>query len=171
MGAIAGCVRLAKRSRKLQFPLAAAGIAAMLLVWHYVPDQRFVFPLYPLLAAGLWTELANIAKALRVSWNKPAFGDRCAAVIGGGLIGALAMFIAFTTAFGLARFLPNLFDAYRSDLEARRPAYDWIARNAPRDAAVFAYDDPLVYLYTGTQVVFPAGSTQAVLSQRPDRHR
>ncbi len=149
VGAIAGCVRLAMRTRKLQFPMAALGIAAMLLVWHFVPDQRFVFPLYPLLAAGLWTEIANVVKTLRASWAKPAFSDRCAAAIGGGLIGALAMFIAFTTVFGLSRFLPDLFDAYQADLDARRPAYDWLAHHSARDAAVFAYDDPLVFLYTG----------------------
>ncbi len=149
VGAIAGCVRLARRTQKLQYPLAAAGIAALMLVWHYTPDQRFVFPLYPLLAAGLWTEVENLCRTLRVSWQKPAFSDRCAAAVGAGIVAALAMFVAFTTVFGLARFLPGLFDAYRSDLESRKPAYRWIAAHAPGQAAVFAYDDPVVYLYTG----------------------
>ncbi|MBZ5610611.1 MAG: hypothetical protein LAP38_20295 [Acidobacteriia bacterium] len=149
VAAIGGCVRLAKRTHKLQFPLAAAGIAALLLVWHFTPDQRFVFPLYPLLAAGLWTELENVCRVMRASWNKPAFADRCAAAAGAGVIAMLAMFVVFTTGFGLFRFLPGLFEAYRSDLGSRRPAYNWIASNAPPEAAVFAYDDPLVFLYTG----------------------
>ena len=115
----------------------------------YTPDQRFVFPLYPLLLAGLWTELANVYQALRVSWRKPALADRMAALAGAGVLAAFALFIAFTSTYGLFRFLPDLFASYRTDFAARRPAYEWLARNAPADANVFAYDDPLLYLYTG----------------------
>lgn len=149
VAAVAGCVRLARRTHKLQYPLAACAFSMALLVWHYTPDQRFVFPLYPLLLAGLWTELENVYQALRVSWRKPAFADRTAALAGAGVLAAFALLIAFTTTYGLFRFLPELFANYRSDFAARRPAYEWIERNAPRDANVFAYDDPLLYLYTG----------------------
>ena len=149
VAAIAGCARLAKRTGRLQFPLAALGMSAILLVWHYTPDQRFVLPLYPLLLAGLWTELGNVFRALRVAWRKPALADRGAAFAGAGVLAAFALFVAFTTIFGLFYFLPNLLDSYRADLEARRPAYEWISRNAPRQANVFAYDDPLMFLYAG----------------------
>jgi hypothetical protein len=148
VAAIAGSVRLAKRTRQFQYPFAAVGISGLLLAWHYTPDQRFVFPLYPLLLAGLWTELANVWRAFRISWNKPAFADRAAAAAGAGLLAALAMFVAFTTIFGLARFLPDLFAAYRADLQGRLPAYEWIADHVPLQANLYAYDDPLLYLYT-----------------------
>ena len=135
--------------KSYNFPWRRQASRRLLLVWHFTPDQRFVFPLYPLLAAGLWTELENVWRTLSASWQKPAFSDRCAAAIGGGVLTALAMFVAFTTTFGLFHFLPDLFDAYRSDLDSRRPAYNWMAHNVPREASVFAYDDPLLYLYTG----------------------
>jgi hypothetical protein len=149
VAAIAGCVRLARRTHKLQYPVAALGFTLALLVWHYTPDQRFVFPLYPLLLAGLWTELANVCQALQISWRKPAVADRLAAMVGAGALGAFALFLAFTTTFGLFQFLPELFSTYRADFASRRPAYQWLAHNAPRDANVFAYDDPLLYLYAG----------------------
>ena len=149
VAAIAGCVRLARRTNQLQYPLAACGFSMALLVWHYTPDQRFVFPLYPLLLAGLWTELANVYQALRASWGKPALADRTAALAGAGVLASFALFIAFTSTYGLFRFLPDLFASYRADFAARRPAYEWIARNAPPEANVFAYDDPLLYLYAG----------------------
>jgi hypothetical protein len=149
VAAIAGCIRLARRTQKIQYPAAALGFSLVLLVWHYTPDQRFVFPLYPLLLAGLWTELENVYLALRASWRKPVFADRAAALGGAGMLATLALFIAFTTIFGLFRFLPDLFARYRADFAARRPAYEWIARHAPAEANVFAYDDPLLYLYTG----------------------
>ena len=149
VAAFAGSVRLAVRTRKLQYPAAAAGLLVFLLVWHYTPEQRMVFPLYPLLLAGLWTELGNVWKALRVSWNRPARADRVAAFAGAGILASFALFVVFTTGFGLFAFLPELFSEYRAGLEARWPAYAWIEQNAPAQASVYAYDDPLVYLYTG----------------------
>ena len=149
IAAIAGCVRLARRTGKLQFPVAAIGFCLLLLVWHYVPDQRFVFPLYPLLLAGLWTEIRNITKALRISWAKPAIAERAVAGVAGAALAGFCLFVAFSTISGDLVFLPRLFASYRADLEYRLPAYGWIANHAPADANVFAYDDPLVYLYTG----------------------
>jgi hypothetical protein len=149
VAAVAGCVRLARRTQKLQYPLAALGLSVLLLVWHFKPDQRFVFPLYPILAAGLWTELSNAVRALQTAWIKPAFAERFAAWAGAGVLALFTAFVIFTTGFALFRFLPNLFDAYRADLEAHRPAYDWITRNVPEQASVFAYDDPILFLYTG----------------------
>ena len=107
----------------------------------------------PLLLAGLWTELANVCRALRVSWNKPAAADRGAALAGAGLLAAFALFLVATTGFGLFWFLPDLFAGYRADLEVRRPAYEWIARNAPSQANVYAYDDPMLFLYSGRRSV------------------
>lgn len=153
VGGIAGAVRLARRNRKLQYPLAALGMSALLLVWHYTPDQRFVFPLYPLLLAGLWTEFENICRMLRLFWNKPAMADRAAAWAGAGVVAAFAAFVLFSTTFGLFRFLPGLFDDYAADLQARQPAYAWIASHTPADAGIFAYDDPLLYLYTGRKAL------------------
>jgi hypothetical protein len=149
IAAIAGCVRLTMRKRVSQYPLAALSMAAILLVWHYPPDQRFVFPLYPLLLMGLATEVRNICGALRLAWAKPAFADRFAAAGFSALLAGVAAFGIFCTVFGLARFVPDLFASYRADFEARRSAYEWINRNVPRDANVYAYQDPVMFLYTG----------------------
>jgi hypothetical protein len=149
IAAIAGCVRLAARRGELQYPVAALGMSAILLVWHFPPDQRFVFPLFPLLLMGLATELRNIVRMLRLTWAKPARADRFAAAGVGALLAGVAVFALFCTVFGLAAVVPDLFASYRADFEARRPAYEWIARHAPDDANVYAYEDPLVFLYTG----------------------
>jgi len=149
VAAIAGAVRLTRRSGLLQYPLAALGITAILLVWHYQPDQRFVFPLYPLLAGGLWTELQNLSTALRRSWRQHVTSQRIAAGVGAGVLAALAAFIVFTHVYGDCVFLPKLLDAYGSDLRELRPVYSWLANHTPPDANLYAYDDPLLYLYTG----------------------
>ncbi|HTC77204.1 MAG TPA: hypothetical protein VK657_01250, partial [Terriglobales bacterium] len=149
VAAIAGSIRLARRTRMWQYPVLALGMSAVLLVWHFPPDHRFIFPLYPLLVMGLWTELANVGRALKMSWRKPAFADRSAAFAGAAVLAGFGLFVVFTSLFGLFSFLPRLFSTYRTDFKARRPAYEWIARNAPPDANVYAYDDPLLFLYTG----------------------
>jgi hypothetical protein len=149
VAAITGTIRLVRRTGMLQYPVLALGMSAVLMVWHFPPDQRFVFPLYPLLLAGLWTELSNIGRALKIAWAKPAFADRSAALAGAAVLAGFGLFIAFTSLFGLFSFLPGLFSTYRTDFQARRPAYEWIARNTPRDANVYAYDDPLLFLYAG----------------------
>lgn len=146
---IAGCVRLAMRTRALQYPVAALGMSAILLVWHFPPDQRFVFPLYPLLLMGLATEVRNICTALRLAWLKPAFADRFAVAGFGAILAGLAAFSIFCMVFGLTHVIPDLFASYREDFSAREQAYQWVNRNVPRDANMYAYQDPLMFLYTG----------------------
>lgn len=149
VAAIAGAIRLTRRSGLLQYPLAALALTAMLLVWHYQPDQRFVFPLYPLLLAGLWTELRNLASALHRAWDQRIVSQRIAASIGAALLATLVAFIAFTHVYGDFVFLPKLLATYGSDLRQLRPVYSWVAGNTPPEANLYAYDDPLLYLYTG----------------------
>src|SRR6202011_2790062 len=60
-----------------------------------------------------------------------------------------AALVLWTTTDGLVNLIPDIMLAYRSDLDRRRPAYQWIARQAPASATVFAYDDPVLFLYTG----------------------
>jgi hypothetical protein len=118
-------------------------------VWHYQSDQRFVFPLYPLLLAGLWAELKNVGLALKASWKRNGTRDRMASAAFGSVLAALALFLVSATVWRLGVFLPRVLATYRDDLAARRPAYRWLANIPPANAGVFAYDDPLVYLYTG----------------------
>lgn len=149
IAAIAGCVRLAMRRREWQYPLAALGISALLLVWHYPPDQRFVFPLYPLFLMGIATETYNLCGVLRMAWAKPAFADRFLAAGFGAVLASVGVFAIFCTVFGLTSFLPDLFHSYRSEFAARQKAYVWIDRNVPPDANMYAYEDPMLFLYTG----------------------
>jgi hypothetical protein len=147
--AIAGSFRLARQTRKLQLPFAAAGFTLLLLVWHYPPDQRFVYPIYPLLLAGLWTEVKNVLKTLRLAWSKRSIADRAVAGLAGAVLAGFGAFLAYTTVSGDLAFIPAMLASHRTDLESKLPVYAWIAKNAPAESNVFAYDDPVVFLYTG----------------------
>jgi len=145
--ALAGVVRLARQSRRFLFPVTAGVYLAMLLVWHYPPDQRFVFPLYPLLLAGLWTELKNVVLVLQQAWQKHQVADRGVAVLTGAVLAAFALFVCFTNVRGDFIVLPELLADFRTDLQKRQPAYAWLAEHTSPDANVFAYDDPVLFLY------------------------
>lgn len=77
---IAGTLRLARRNGMSPYHWFAAGYVAFLLVWHFPPAKRFLIPLAPLLAAGLYTELRHLAALLRASFAASAANRAIAAV-------------------------------------------------------------------------------------------
>lgn len=145
--ALAGVVRVARQSRRFHYPAAALVYIGIMLIWHYPPDQRFVFPLYPLLLAGLWSELKNVFLVLRQAWQKRLVAERAVAVLVGAVLAAFVFFAGFNTIQGDFVTIPELLADHRADLQSRRPAYAWIAEHTLPNANVFAYDDPILYLY------------------------
>ncbi len=149
LGAIAGAVRLTRRTTARIFPIYALLFAAQAVLWHYPPRDRLVLPLLPLAVVGLWTEMAHLGGKIRRSWDGRRAADRVAAVVIGGALAAMAALMAARTVYALGSYLPALIAEQRRTLAAHRPAWDWIARNTPPEARVAAYSDPLVYLHTG----------------------
>ena len=149
IAAIAGTIRLAWRRSQAQYPLFALLFVLQALAWHYPPHNRFVLPLLPLVLAGFYTEMTHLAGIVRQSWRKPGMADRAAALIVGGLIAGVVALGAWRMQFGARVFLPSVLKHQRSIFRANLAAYHWLARNAPPEALVFAYSDPLMYLYTG----------------------
>jgi hypothetical protein len=152
IAAIAGIVRLARRSSRLQYPAAAAGMAASLLVYHYTPDERLCLPLFPLVLMGFWTEATCFAFAIRKSWRSGVAG-RVAACLAATVLGATGVYLAASYAVGDAILIPETFRLCRSRLAAHLEGYRWLRLNTAPDASIYAYDDPLLYLYTGRRAL------------------
>jgi hypothetical protein len=128
------------------FAVVSTGI---LLVWHFPPNERFMLPIYPLMLAGLVTELEHLVAMLKRAFRHKDFSQR---VVAGGLSVILAAVLG--TALALQFYmsfagLGDLASEKRTKLADRRAAYSWIAANLPPDAKVLSYDDPLLYLYSG----------------------
>ena len=158
--AIAGVVRLVRRSGQIQYPSAALGFALLLLGYFYTADERLALPLYPLALMGFATEVKNLCRQVRMSWNRRKFPDRLLAAPIAVALGALLVFTAATYIVGDAVFLPALYTRCQSTLAAHRAAYEWLKTQTPREASVYAYDDPLLYLYTGRRafgLTMPSG--------------
>jgi hypothetical protein len=146
---ISGVVRLWRRESCRLYALFAIMSCAILAVWHFPPNERFVLPLYPLLLAGLFTEMEHLAGMLWGAFRKRSWGDR---IVAAGFGGAVACLLA--AAIGLQFFvtfvmMPEAARQKRARLERRIQAYRWMDAHLPKDAAVLSYDDPLLFLYTG----------------------
>jgi hypothetical protein len=128
------------------FTVVSCGI---LLVWHFPPNERFVLPLYPLLLAGLVTEIEHIGAMLKAGLRHEDFSQRAVA---GGMAGVVALVLGaalVTQGYVTFVFLHESAEKSAAKLADQRAAYTWMSANLPPDATVLSYDDPLLYLYTG----------------------
>ncbi|HEV2201881.1 MAG TPA: hypothetical protein VGR73_18845 [Bryobacteraceae bacterium] len=146
---IAGVVRLARRGVLVDYAIFSAFSVAILLVWHYPATERFVLPMFPLLAAGLVAEGEHLWTMLRPAFHHRDRGQRIAGFLFGATVAAVCLFALALQVYVTFFFMPETAEAKRIQLAARRADYEWMAANLPPSATVLSYDDPLLYLYTG----------------------
>ncbi len=148
IASISGLVRLTKESGRLHYPVYALLSALMLLPWPWTPNERFLIPILPAIAIGLFRELKHLYEMCRVNL-RGAIPQRIAAV---GMIAAgCAVCIASAAGniYGTTVELPSILGDFQSIWSARQAGYAWIRTNVPADAKVLTYEDPLLYLATG----------------------
>lgn len=146
---IAGTVRLARAGIAVPYALFALVSCGMLLVWQFPPTERFVLPIFPLLAAGLIVELEHLLLMLRRAFRHKDMSQRVVAgifaaallAIFGGAV-ALQLFMSF-------KAMPDQARIDRAHLIETRATYAWIDQHLPPGDGVLSNDDPLLYLYTG----------------------
>jgi hypothetical protein len=144
---IAGTVRLALRSGMSPYHWFALAYTAILLVWHFPPNNRFLLPLFPLLLAGLATELTNFARVIQDEWPRGRVHKLIVAGLCSGAAGVVYVAIVWNIR-ALTYELPLVISQHRAVLASDRQTFAWIAQNAPV-GNFYAYDDPVFYLYTG----------------------
>jgi len=144
---IAGTVRLFRRGIMVEYGCFAVISWCILLVWHFPPNERFALPLYPLLIAGLVTEVEHVGQMFKSGLRHRDLSQRVAAVVMAGVV-VIVMGWALLTE-GRLTFVSMRESAEEkaSKLADQRAAYTWMAANLPQDATVLSYDDSLLYLY------------------------
>lgn len=150
---ILGCVRMARQGYAGLYTIFGAVTAAMLLAWHYEPNQRFVLPLAPLLLAGFCFEMAHLARLFRSAF---AHRDRSQRVVAYGFAGFLITLLAVGASLQIymnVSVVPDLFRNDRANALAYRSLYGWIANHLPANANVLWQDDTALYLATGRHAI------------------
>jgi hypothetical protein len=149
LGTLSGVARLFRAGRMRAYIGYAVFSSAILLVWHFPPNERFTLPLLPLCLAGLFVEARHMREMIRQVMAKPAKDQKVAA----GLIAAVtlgAMLVSVSRHLESDfRVIPAGYAQGRLDLAEKQAAYRWINGNLAPEARVVAYDDPTLYLFTG----------------------
>jgi hypothetical protein len=149
VAAIAGAVRLVKRTRQVAYPAAAAGFVVLLLVYFFPSDPRILLPVYPLVLMGFWTEVKNLGTVVRLAWIRGRATERVLAAVMTTAVAALGGLMVAGYVTGDLDYLPKFRAAGQAERLRLQPACDWIRGHTAPTATVYAYLDPLLYLYTG----------------------
>ena len=146
---ILGCVRMARRHGSLLYPLFGVVSLAMLLVWHFQPNQRFILPVAPLLLTGFCFEMGHLAGLLRGALRHR---DRSQRVVAYGFAGVLGLLLACGAGFQVYMsgfVMPEVARHDRQNAAQFGRLYQWIAGHLPGDAAVLWESDTALYFGSG----------------------
>jgi hypothetical protein len=145
--AIVGAIRLLGAGRLPHVAAFAAAFSAELLFWDYPVNERYLFPLMPLLGAGLVHESQHILNILQRAARHPHRRVAQRAALGFAMAALLA--ISITNGRAIFWRIPCELTRYRTALCERRAAYLWIDRHLPSSSGFVAYNDVNLYLYSG----------------------
>jgi len=152
--AIWGIARLSRENKTVGFSfLFAVFYSAMLIVWDFPPNERFLIPVFPLLAVGLCRAMDELLERRR-PWASVA-------VAGIGLWWILCAWK------GTSQELPRIFQVERERQEPYRAAFAALVKSCPAGEPVLAYQDTLVYLYTGRTALRPIVASKGFYRNDP----
>ena len=172
IAAASGIRRMVARSGQAHFAMFSLASFLMFVPWNWPPNERYLLPLLPAIAAGFYRELRHFFELCRMNLagSLPHRVFASALIVLGAVVCAA---IPYRNIRGVLLDLPDVLENYRGIFQARQPAYSWIRENAPADARVLTYDDPLMYLYTGRsgyQMPMPHWITYAGTPDRSDAY-
>lgn len=148
VGMIVGIYKMTReRYSASMYALFGLLFCLLMLIWHYPPNPRFLFPLFPLLLAGFGHQLSLAVRLIQRAYR--AGQQRAAAVIVTVLLAALGAFV-FAANF---RFMTGAASAYYRDYREKREETFQCAKRIsdalPAGAAVMTNQDTAVYLLSG----------------------
>lgn len=149
VGMISGIVRMVRTGKARAYALFALGSSVLLVIWHFPPNERFVYPMLPLALAGLFTEMQHLVGMLRAGFRHQDSGQRVAARLLATTVVAGALASIGLQLFVDAVYLPQDSRQYRLKRDAQLQAFAWLKQQTPANANLLATRDPLVYLRTG----------------------
>ncbi len=154
IGGLVGVARVLRSGVELrQYGLFALATSAMLWVWNFPPNERFVFPLLPLFFTGLLAEAAHFAAMLRNARSHRDASQRATARVMQAGAGMLVVAVVALQLFVIAVAWPAETAEVRALNRDRDVAWQWLRENAPAGSGVAGFADPLLHLATGHKAV------------------
>lgn len=154
---VAGCLRLIRRNGLDPLYLYGLGLTALLAVWNYPPHERFVWPLLPLLLAGLACELASFRQMVVQAFRG---GKRLPAVICGCAASCLIVVAVGRNAVALWHDVPMTFASVARAEPARRSASTWLRGHLDPQSRLATSNGAKTYLDSGFRGYTPRVPTR-----------
>src|SRR5206468_3483241 len=129
IASIAGIVRLVRRGVMAPYALFALVSFAILIVWHFPPNERFVLPLLPLIVLGFFEEIEHLVRSLKPGFQNKDRGQRVAAGVLASVAGLLVAAVIGLQSFVTFSFLDESAKQKRAKLADLTQAYAWIDSN------------------------------------------
>lgn len=153
---IAGIVRLVRiQGWKPVHPVFLV-YSAILLAWPYPQMSRFLLLFMPLFFAGLYVEMKRIVHAIVENFKSqlPA-PERFAALALSAILLATGAVAVWNYARGGRTELNAQIERRASILREKEQAYEWVRQNTKASTKMVAFEDAMLYLYTGRQAIRP----------------
>ena len=153
----AGIVRHAKLHGWPAVHFSLPFYLAVVVSWNYADaNNRYLLTYWPLFAAGLWLELRYLLKLIAVQLSAARAGlDKFVILILGALVLVLTCAVAVNYLWGTRELMRQQSEKRGALLKGKQAAYNWLAKNGTQGARVIAYEDPVVYLYSGRMAMRP----------------
>jgi hypothetical protein len=153
---VKGILRFARESGVRSVPWVLTFYVAVLFLWLYIDDNRFLIPFLPCFAAGLWIEVKSIVKMAwaALTGTRP-MAEKLAAVMAGIALAVFLCAVSFDYIGGLRKKVAELSRDRAVLLPEKREAYEWLTRSTDRNARVVALEDASLYLYSGRTALRP----------------
>jgi hypothetical protein len=164
---LSGVVRQLWRPEWRALAFMSVPYAAIILVWPYPIMERFLFPFLPIFLLGLVLESQRLISLAMKNLRVPASpGNRILAAVVCMILAAYTAFAGWNYFFRDRRQLLEAANAQAKTLEQKKEAYAWIREHTPADAKIVAYEDILLFLYSGRQALRPIALLPASAYQK-----
>jgi len=154
---LSGVVRQLRRPEWRALVFVTVPYVVIVMLWPYPVMERYLcFPFLPILLVAMVLESKRLISLAMNNMRAPAsWANRVlAASICAILLGYTA-FAGWNYFFRDRQQLREAESSQAKSLEQRKEVYSWIRGHTPSGAKIVAYDDVLIFLYSGRQALRP----------------
>ena len=153
---LSGVVRQMVRREWQPLTFVAIPYILVVILWPFPIMERFLLPFLPLFLLAALLESKRLLSLAMANFRPPAsLGNRVLAVGICAILLGYAAFSGWTYLIRDRQQLREAGDAQAKTLDQKKEVYSWVRDHTPDSAKIVAYDDVLLFLYSGRQALRP----------------